>query len=106
MLDLLPGPGAGAAGASASASSSVDLPEPFLPTRNVTGDSNAIVGKVRIAGTAKGNSAPCSPGASEALRRWIMCSARTEGGRALRFGGARDLLRRHPVRPTGHTTKE
>jgi hypothetical protein len=39
----------------AIASSRVDFPDPFSPTRKVTGCSKWISGSVRIAGTLKGN---------------------------------------------------
>lgn len=40
----------------AIASRSVDLPEPFSPTKNVTGRSNSIVSRPPIAGMLNGNS--------------------------------------------------
>jgi len=42
--------------AAAVPSSKVDLPEPFSPTKNVTGVVKASVVRWRIAGTEKGNS--------------------------------------------------
>src|SRR6266550_2498680 len=56
----------------AIASSSVDLPEPFSPTKNVTGASNASRVRWRIAGTEKGyavGGAPSEPSRATAWRK-------------------------------------
>ncbi len=58
--------------AMASASSSVDLPEPFSPTRSVTGVSNRSSPRLRIAGMSNGKPVPLPVGARNVARdRWI-----------------------------------
>ncbi len=64
----------GSSAAAAIPSSSVDFPDPFSPTKNVTGTFTSIWGSVRICGTENGYGAP-SPGGpclSERRSRWVI----------------------------------
>jgi hypothetical protein len=48
-------PSEGSSAAAAMASSSVDLPDPFSPTKSVTGTFTSSLGSVAIAFTQNGN---------------------------------------------------
>src|SRR5213594_3016072 len=89
-------PTVGRLAAAAIPSSSVDFPEPFSPTKQVTRADRSSRGKVRIAGTEKGNAA--SSPAGEAFfrltaRRWgtrpIDGTARARSQRCRRSVAAR-----------------
>src|SRR3989441_641626 len=57
-------------------SSSVDFPEPFSPTKNVTGRSSGSAASVRIAGTVNGK-ASSSPPRRLRVDRWIELTGST-----------------------------
>ena len=75
-------------------SSNVDLPDPFSPTKNVTGASNSITGSVLMLGTLNGNAIPRFPGGSASERRWIMTWPRALV--PLRNEGAAGLFESNP----------
>src|SRR5437763_2885507 len=69
-------PIAGRRAAVAMPSSSVDFPEPFSPTKKVTGRSKASASSVRMAGTVKGN-VSSAPARRLSAARWIGLTAPT-----------------------------
>src|SRR5215208_4217034 len=80
-------PTTGRPAAAAIASSSVDFPEPFSPTKNVTRAEQSRRSSVATAGTEKGNSSPASDDFGATLaRKLIACRApsRSAGGRRRR----------------------
>ncbi|PYP50936.1 MAG: hypothetical protein DMD45_09575 [Gemmatimonadetes bacterium] len=62
-------PTVGSPAAAASPSSSVDFPEPFSPTKNVTRADRSRGGRVRMAGMEKGKSTSAAAAARFKLTR-------------------------------------